>query len=330
MSALMTTGRALLVAAIAMAAAIPSAQSAGPQLLVLNKIDATLAFVDVASGRVTATVPTGVGPHEVIVSADGKVAFASNYEATPPTISVIDIATKKELRRVDVSPLRRPHGLAIFDGKLYFTSETNRVVAQYDPATNQFGPQIETGQATTHMVTIARDGLRMITANISANTIAIFERATTKADWNETVVPVGRGPEGFDVSPDGRSIWAAHSQDGGVSIIDIATKKVVATLDLKTGRSNRLKFTPDGAHVLISDLNAGEIVVVDVKRHEVVKKITVGKSPEGILMAPGGAVAYVAVNGDNFVAVVDLKTLTVTKKIETGGGPDGMAWAARR
>jgi YVTN family beta-propeller protein len=307
------TRRALLVAAIAAAAALPVAQSAGPQLLVLNKVDATLAFVDPATGRVTATVPTGVGPHEVVVSGDGKLAFASNYEATPPTISVI-------------SPLRRPHGLAMFDGKLYFTSETNRVVAQYDPATNQFGPQIETGQATTHMVTISRDGLRMITANISANTIAVFERTTKTASWTETVVPVGRGPEGFDVSPDGKSIWAAHSQDGGVSIIDIATKRVTATLDLKTGRSNRLKFTPDGTRVLISDLNAGEIVVVDVKTREVVKKIAVGKSPEGILMAPGGAVAYVAVNGDNFVAVVDLKTLTVTKKIETGGGPDGMAW----
>lgn len=315
-----------MLVVLSMMAGFPAAQSAGPQLLVLNKADATLAFVDPAARRVTATVPTGVGPHEVVVSADGRTAFASNYEATPPTISVIDIATKKELRRVDVSPLRRPHGLALFDGKLYFTSETNRVVARYDPATNQVDQQIETGQATTHMVTIARDGLRMITANIGGNSIAIFERATTTAVWNETVIPVGRGPEGFDVSPDGRSIWAAHSQDGGVSIIDIATKKVVATLDLKTGRSNRLKFTPDGARVLISDLNAGEVVVVDVKTHEVVKKIPVGKSPEGILMAPGGGVAYVAVNGDNFVAIVDLKTLTVTGKIETGGGPDGMAW----
>ena len=54
-----------------------------------------------------------------------------------------------------------------------------------------------------------------------------------------------------------------------------------------------------------------------------------GKNPEGILIAPDGAHAYVAVNGDNFVSVVDLKTLAETARIQTGTGPDGMAWASR-
>ena len=39
-------------------------------------------------------------------------------------------------------------------------------------------------------------------------------------------------------------------RDGGVSIIDIASKKVVQTLDLHTKRSNRLKFTPDGKRIV--------------------------------------------------------------------------------
>jgi YVTN family beta-propeller protein len=176
------------------------------------------------------------------------------------------------------------------------------------------------------MVYVNDAATRIYTANIGGNSISVFERAAASQNWNATVVPVGRGPEGFDVSPDGRELWAAHSQDGGVSVIDLATKKVTATFDAGTGRSNRLKFTPDGAHALISDLNAGELVVVDVKTHAVTKKVPLGRMPEGILIPPGGAVAYVAVNGDNFVAVVDLKTMTVSKKIETGGGPDGMAF----
>jgi DNA-binding beta-propeller fold protein YncE len=127
----LTARRIVLAATIALAAAaVPAAQSSGPQLLVLNKTDATLAFVDPSSGRVTGTVPTGDGPHELVVSTDGTFAFAGNYGGTTPgnTISVIDVATKKELRRVDVSPLRRPHGLAFADGKLYFTAELNRKV----------------------------------------------------------------------------------------------------------------------------------------------------------------------------------------------------------
>ena len=135
-----------------------------------------------------------------------------------------------------------------------------------------------------------------------------------------------KGPEGFDITPDGRELWAAHSRDGGVSIIDLAQKKVAATLDLQTRRSNRLKFTPDGKLALVSDLDAGELLVVDVASRKATKKITLGKMVEGILVEPTGAHAFVAVNGENYIAVVDLKTLAVTKRVEPGRGPDGMAW----
>jgi YVTN family beta-propeller protein len=78
--------------------------------------------------------------------------------------------------------------------------------------------------------------------------------------------------------------------------------------------------------VLISDLDAGEVLVIDTASRKLVKKIPLGKMVEGILMQPDGSRAYVAVNGDNFIAVIDLKALSVVGKLETGRGPDGMAW----
>src|SRR6476659_1084769 len=107
------------------------AQERPATLLVLNKDDATLAAVDPATGKILGTVPTGEGPHEVAVSGDGRWAFAANYGAQTPgsSISMIDLSSMKESRRIDVSPLRRPHGLSVHDGKLYFTSETNRILA---------------------------------------------------------------------------------------------------------------------------------------------------------------------------------------------------------
>ena len=42
----------------------------------------------------------------------------------------------KELRRFDLTPLRRPHGIDLADGKVYFTAEANRLVARYNPAAN--------------------------------------------------------------------------------------------------------------------------------------------------------------------------------------------------
>ncbi|MEZ5319462.1 MAG: YncE family protein [Vicinamibacterales bacterium] len=182
-------------------------QSAGPVLLVLNKVDATLAFVDPATGEVTAKVPTGDGPHELVVSTDGRLAFATNYGGNTPgsTISIIDVATRTERKRLDVSPLSRPHGLAFAGGKLYVTAETNRLFARYDPAADRIDWMLGTGQGSTHMIWV-NDAVSLIcTANISGNSISIFERPGSSQNWNATVVPTGRGPEGFDVSPTGAS-----------------------------------------------------------------------------------------------------------------------------
>jgi len=318
----------ILLAAITAAAETPS-----PALIVLNKEDANLAIVDPTSGKVVGRVPTGVGPHEVAVSSDGKLAVVGNYGTGPEpgkTLSVIDLVTQKELHRVDLGPLRRPHGVTFAGGKAYFTAEANKLIGRYDPAANQVDWLQGTGQNTTHMVLVSSNLNRIFTSNISSDSISIFERSGNGENWNQTVVPVGKGPEAFDVSPDGNELWTAHSRDGGVSVINVNSRQVVDTIKLGTKRSNRLKFTPDGKHVLITDLDAGELVVLDAQTRKEVKHIKLGRGPEGILMIPDGSLAYVAVAGDNTIAVVDLKTWDVTGHITTGTGPDGMAWAVRR
>ena len=118
--------------------------------------------------------------------------------------------------------------------------------------------------------------------------------------------------------------------DGKPSVIDVATKRVVQTLNVQTNRSNRLKFTPDGKLVLISDLGNSGLLVIDAASRKEVKRLNMGRQPEGILIVPDGSRAYVAVAGENTVAVLDLKTLEVTARIPTGKGPDGLAWAGRQ
>ena len=195
---------------------------------------------------------------------------------------MIDLVAQKEVRKFDISPLRRPHGLAVADGKVYFTAEANRIVGRYDPAANKIDWLTGTGQATTHMVIAGRAPGQLFTANIGGDSITAIEGTAV------TTIPVGKGPEALDLSPDGKELWTAHSRDGGVSIIDVAGKKVVATLALGTKRSNRLKFTPDGKRVLITDLDAGDLVVLDAATRKEIQRVKLGKTPEGILMAKDG------------------------------------------
>jgi YVTN family beta-propeller protein len=304
-----------------------AAPAAAATLLVLNKEDATLSFINPATGATAGTVPTGAGPHEVEVTAGGRVAVVSNYGGQPAgnSLSVIDIPMRRERARVDLGDLRRPHGLAIVGQHAYFTAEDARHVGRLDIAGGKVDWRFATEQDRTHMVVASRDGNTLFTSNMGSNSISIIDR---RADGGarQTVVNVGQGPEGLDLSPDGRQLWAANSAGGSISIIDVATKRLVKTFDVGTRRSNRLKFTPDGTLALVSDLTAGELLVVDVASQTVKTRLPIGRGASGILVVPDGSRAYVAAASERKLVVIDLKSLSVTGQVATGGGPDGMAW----
>ena len=298
------------------------AQSMGATLLVLNKDVDSLSFIEPQSGRTIATVPTGENPHEVATTADGRFAIATNYVGS--SLSVIDIAARKEVRRVSLPNLGQPHGIAPLGAGVVFTAEGDHAIAAYDPVAGRITWRTATAQEGTHMVTPSRDGRLLFASNMSSDTITILERQGDT--WRPTHITVGSGPEGLDLTPDGRELWTTQFGDGAVSIIDVATKKVVQRVDVKTKRSNRIKFTRDGRYALLSDMEAGELVVVDAKSRAVTRRIPVGRSPEGILVPPAGDRVYVAVTGESRVVAIDVNTLQVVQTIATGRGPDGMAW----
>ncbi|MCB4805569.1 hypothetical protein LGR69_26350 [Methylobacterium brachiatum] len=49
--------------------------------------------------------------------------------------------------------------------------------------------------------------------------------AKPRMDWVQTVLPVGKAAEGFDVSPSGRELWTA-TPDGTLSVVDLQTSTV--------------------------------------------------------------------------------------------------------
>lgn len=323
------TLRRVLWILVAAALRLSAADTPSTSLLVLDK-EGALAIVDPSTREVVAKVRTGDGPHEVAASTDGKLAFVSNYgSGTAPgrTLSVIDLAGQKELHRVDLTPLARPHGLDFAGGKLYFTCEANKAIGRYDPVANAVDWILGTGQNTTHMVRVSPELDRIYTANIGSDSISIFTR--NGLDWLQDVVQVGKGPEGFDVTPDGKELWAANSRSGNISVINLAEKRVTRTFRVDTKRSNRLKFTPDGRLALITDLDGGDLLIYDRDTLRQLKRLPLGRQPAGILIDPAGSLAYVAVTGDDFVAIIDLKTLELSGRIQPGTGPDGMAWAVR-
>jgi YVTN family beta-propeller protein len=353
----------LIVATVIAGATFGQAPSS--TLLVLSKSDNTVAIVDPATLQIQARIPAGPDPHEIIASDDGKFAFISNYggsDSALNTISVVDLVARKVLPPIELGALRSTHGLAFAGGRLYFTAETNKVIGRYDPATQRVDWILGTGQDRTHMIAVSKNLDRIVTSNVNSGTISIIEQVSQpnggfgpppgaapggsgpqgpgpppggpRLTWEVTNVPAGHGAEGFDISPDGKDIWAANARDATVTIIDVASKTVLRTIPVAVRGANRLKFTPDGSRVLVSGLGAraedSSLVVLEASSGKEVKHLSLGGGAAGILMAPDGSRAYVAVSTRDKVVVVDLKTLEATGEISPGKQPDGLAWAARK
>ena len=320
----------LSLAVIVTGLGIADAQAQSPErLLVLLRDASALAIVDPASGTVLARVPTGRDPHEVTASADGRLAFVASMV---DGISVIDIAAREEIRRVDPGPGSQTHDVLFAAGKVYFTIEGYKSIGRYDPSTNQIDWTLGIGQDGTHMLVLDQGRDTMFMPNTGSNSVTMVEgimAGPARATLTDIAVP-GDRPEGIDLSPDGREIWTATRGDGGVSIIDVASRRVVETLDLGLQDANRLKFTPDG-RVLIIDGEAASLVVMDAASRAVIKRVRLGSADTGdgaVLVAPDGSRAYLGLRAADRVAVVDLNTLEVTLEMPMGdgAGPGCLYW----
>jgi YVTN family beta-propeller protein len=310
-------------------------------LLALSKTDHTLAIIDPATLKVLTRIPVGTDPHEVIASSDGKTAYVTIYGGgSLHELDILDLVAQKPIVSLDTRPLFGPHGLTFADGKAWFTAEGSKSIGRYDPATGKLDWSMGTGQDRTHMIYVSPDAKKIYTTNVSSGTVSILTDTLVQGgpppggqlreQWTQSVVPVSRGSEGFDVSPDGKQLWTAASEDGTIAVIDLQAKKLSVKLDAQVQGANRLKFTPDGKQVFISSLGTGDLIVYDAVSQKEVKRLKIGHGAAGILMDPVANRAFVACSADNNIVVVDLKTLEVTGRFDVGGVPDGLAWAEQQ
>jgi YVTN family beta-propeller protein len=322
-----------------LAAAPPAAAGT---LLVANKAEATLSFVDTGSGEVVATVPTGTGPHEVAVSPDGGTAVVADYGAQTPgrTLTVVDVPGAKVLRTIDLGDLRRPHGVAFVDGTtLAVTTEAAKALTLVDVAKGEVLGHVSTGQEVSHMVALA--GGRAWVANIGSGTATVIDLAERKKVAD---VATGAGAEGIAASPDGKQVWVANREADDVVLVDPKTLEIVARV-ASPDFPIRAEVTPDGRWLLVSNAESGDLSVIDAAARKLVRRVDLGQGasdvagrlfgdrfgassvPIGIEIAPDGKTAWIAHANADVVQVVDLTTWKPTGVLEVGKEPDGMGYS---
>ena len=339
------------VAVVSLAAMLrtapPDATAASGTLVVLNKAAASASLIDLSLGREVARVATGVGPHEVIVSPDGRTAVVCDYGEQQPgsTLTLFDVASAKHLKTIDLAPHRRPHGIMWLgeEARVAVTSETSKALLIVDLESGKVSATIATSQEATHMVALSPGCDRAYTANISSGTLTALDLVAETSLGN---VKTGAGCEGVDVTPDGAFVWTANRAADTVSVVDAVTLQVVATLPCASFPI-RCKATPDGRHVLVSCAKSGDVALFDAREKRLVARIATALAPPagaadastlgdefagssvpiGILVHPDGKFAYVAHGNADLVSILDLATRTQGGTLATGKAPDGLGWS---
>jgi len=319
--------------------ALPS-QAADNLLIVLNKSDHNAALVDPVSLEVIAKLPTGRGPHEAIASPDGHYAYVANYGAwtnsgkNPAgekrwdpghTITVLDLKKRVVKTTFDLKEYSDPHGVALSqDGtRLWVTAEGAQAVVEINTATGVIEKAWQTQQRASHMLVPTPDERKLYVANIGSGSVTVIDRR----DDSVQSIPTGAGTEGIDVTPDGHAVWVTNRQADTVSVLDVATDRVVATFDSGGEFPIRVKFTPDGKQAWVSNASSNNITIFDVATRTQTHTITVQEAPIGLLLTPDGRRAFVANTSAHQVTVIDVYTHKVLEHFTTGTEPDGMAWA---
>lgn len=292
-------------------------------LLVANKHDDTLCFINPDTLEIIQTIATGPNPHEIIITPDQRFAYLSNYAPPGNTISVIDLVQKKHILQIATGKYTRIHGTAMApDGKnVYFTAGQTGFVVEVDTQTNRVTRGIPTHGKISHMVLVSRDGKRLYTANIVSQNVSVIDRGSGQLLMQ---IPCGKGVEGMAFTPDGKYLWAANQTGGSIAIIDLATHKPVKTFDCP-GMPVRIRFTDDGRLALVpSWTKEGQLIVIDVTTLKEIKRIEVGGYAIGVEISPDGKRAFVGCEHADGLHVIDMDTLAVEAVIKTGDGPDPM------
>src|SRR5687767_5334977 len=303
----------------------------GGTLVVTNKSPSKATIIDVASGRTLATLPTGAGPHEVVLSANGTWAVVTDYAGTPgnpgKSLTVIQVPQQRVEKTIDLGTYTRPHGIVFLPGDslVAVTSEATGNVVIVNVLRGTMRAIATMGQGS-HMVGVSADGRWAVTGNMGSHTVSLLDvtRGSFVKSW-----PVPNTPEALNITPDGKEIWVGSNQTGKLTVIDVAANTVTAVAE-GFGWPYRVAFTPSLNTVLVPDLRNEELRFFDRNtRRERSRLALKDAGPQGIVFTPDGRYAFLSLSKQARVAIVDVDRQMIVGYLASGDTPDGVAYTRR-
>ncbi|SIN85439.1 40-residue YVTN family beta-propeller repeat-containing protein [Parasphingorhabdus marina DSM 22363] len=323
-----------IIAALVLTACTASAEGSGPApsgksglLLVGNKGEDTLSFVDLETGEELSREPTGSQPHEIAISPDGRLAAVVSYGGE--SIDLFDTAARKKVETIMLSPNKRPHGIAwLNDGRIVATTEGSDTITVVSPPDGESRTRtitsVSTGQKGSHMLAVSPSRDRVYVSNMQSGTVSVIDFLKKRKIRD---LAAGREPEGLALTPNGKRLLVADRQEDVLYIFDTESLTEIAALD--TGKFPiRVAVSPDGRIAVTSNLGDGALGVYDLEKLEPLPAIEVSGDARAaqvtILFSDDGKTIYAAETGTNRIAEIDIETGMVVRRLPAGTKGDGL------
>ena len=195
-------------------------------------------------------------------------------------------------------------------GTAYVSSEKDNALTMIDMATLTVKGTITTCKRARH-VQMTPDAKIMV-ACTDSNAADIIDPATGKSLRR---LPLGKEPEAFDISPDGKTIYVSNEDEGEASFVDAASGKVLKSV--KVGKEPEgVKVSADGRLVYVTSEVASMVHVIDTATAKVLKNVKVGKRPRRMALTPDGKELWVTNELDASVSIVSTADHSVVASIK--------------
>lgn len=279
--------------------------------------------------------------HEVAISADHKLAFASefgkffkgNFIESGTHISVLDLETQTIIERISTGAFKGPHAMK-FDanGDLWVIFEETGELGLIDPNKRELVATYDIGAAGKRppFIEITPDGSR-IYVSCKLGNIIVFDVAARSV---LTTIDVPYGTEGIAISPDGKRLYAAENTRQDLLEIDIPSNKIVRSIPLKgavlsnpkTSRLIRLRFSPDGQYLVSTNYASGVMHIHDAADPADHVMLAIAKGPQGIAFDEDSTHAIISNHDCGLFTRIHLKTQKAVECVTAGKGIEALTY----
>ena len=231
-------------------------------LLVTESLANRLAVVDLSTGKVTASIPTGAHPFDVAVAPDGRHAFVTNLGES--SVTVVDLAgpTVSDTLAVGVHPNRielDPSG-----ERAYVSNGDSNAVSVIDTRaaqvvrTLELEPGASRAGAAPAGSAVSPDGRTLYVANAGADDVSVVDTASGSV---KGLIPTAWYPTDVVAAPDGGHLLVLNGKGLGSGPNDGSTNPATNPVTLN---DHAFKYDPRnaGGQPYIMDTLRGTLSIV--------------------------------------------------------------------